>query len=125
MSLKLDSGSRSDAAPNQRRVAKLQASLTEILQKMSELKRELFADGEREFSQVDVEQWPRGLAKAIAVVRQEPEQLSEAAGIKFVKTYDDLDWLLGAVVTVASSGRPFALVRHLGSPSPGTQIWGH
>jgi hypothetical protein len=61
------------------------------------------------------------LTKSIAVLRLNPEELSERIGIPFQVAHDDLDILDWARV-IGVSGRPYALVRHRHTPEPGTQI---
>ena len=40
----------------------------------------------------------------------------------FAESHDDLDRFLGALIQ-AEDGKVFALVRHLGAPEKGTEIW--
>ena len=61
------------------------------------------------------------LTKAVAVLRLNPEELSERIGIHFQTAHDDLDMLDWARV-IGLSGKPYALVRHRHAPEPGTQI---
>src|SRR5688572_29206948 len=61
------------------------------------------------------------LTKPVAVLRLNPEELSERIGIRFQAAHDDLDMLDWARV-IGLSGRPYALVHHRHSPEPGTQI---
>ena len=61
------------------------------------------------------------LTKSVAVLRLNPEELSQRIGIPFQVAHDDLDVLDWARV-IGGSGRPYALVRHRHSPEPGTQI---
>ena len=57
------------------------------------------------------------LGQAIAVIRFEPKQLKQKLHLKFEHDHDDLDY-----VQVARLGPAVSLVRHQGSPSPGTEI---
>ena len=61
------------------------------------------------------------LTKPVAVLRLNPEELSQRIGIRFQAAHDDLDMLDWARV-IGLSGRPYALVHHRHSPDPGTQI---
>jgi len=61
------------------------------------------------------------LTKSVAVLRLNPDELSERIGVPFRAAHDDLDLLDWARV-IGLSGRPFALVRHRHAPEPGTQI---
>lgn len=61
------------------------------------------------------------LTKSVAVLRLNPEELSERIGISFQTAHDDLDILDWARV-IGLSGRPYALVRHRHTPEPGTQV---
>ena len=58
----------------------------------------------------------------IATIAQEPEELRQKVGLEFRRTHDDLDELLEAAI-FGESGRVFGLVKHLNSPTPGTQIY--
>ena len=78
----------------------------------------------RKLSQQDLDHWPRGLAHPIALVGLEPRELEERCGLRFSESFDDLDRIAGAIVET-EDGRTFALVRHLGAATPGTEIWTH
>ena len=74
-----------------------------------------------QIKQVHLGEVTRGLAKPIATIRLEPEDISRKFGVKFESTKDDLDELKAALIH-SNSGRQFALVRHQHQPNPGTDI---
>ena len=61
------------------------------------------------------------LTRPVAVLRMNPEELSERIGIRFHTAHDDLDVLDWAQV-VGLSGKAYALVHHRHSPKPGTEV---
>src|SRR5438552_3020172 len=63
----------------------------------------------------------RDSLRTIAVLRMEPGDLSERFGLRFDSGADDLGESLGALVQTAS-GRQFALMRYLDSPTQGTEV---
>lgn len=67
-------------------------------------------------------EWGSDLGNPIALLKLEPEELGGTPPrLDFVRGHDDLDTVLVAVVR-APSGRNYTLVRHLNSPSPGTEV---
>ena len=72
-------------------------------------------------TQIPLHRMMRGLAKPIATIRLEPQDISSRSGIQFEPAADDLDELEAAVLR-SKSGRQFALVRHRHQPNPGTDI---
>jgi hypothetical protein len=76
----------------------------------------------RNFRQIQLADWPRGLEQAIAVVAFEPSEIAARCGLRFERSEDDLDVLDGALIGTAS-GKQFALVRHRGATAPGTELW--
>src|SRR5262245_50235550 len=59
----------------------------------------------------------RSIGTPIALVRLEPQQLTARSSLKFEDSHDDLDY-----VRVAWVDDNTALVRHIGAPTPGTEI---
>jgi uncharacterized protein YjbI with pentapeptide repeats len=57
----------------------------------------------------------------VAMIRQEPHELSKLNELEFKKSHDDLDYLTFAILSLPS-GNKVALVRHQNSPEPGTEI---
>jgi hypothetical protein len=57
----------------------------------------------------------------VAMFDREPHDLSENTDLVFRSGYDDLDYLDFAMLTLPS-GRDVTLVRHQGSPQPGTEL---
>jgi len=73
------------------------------------------------FRQLPLRQMMRGLARPIATIRLEPNDISKKIGIHFEAARDDLDELQAAVIRT-NSGRQFAFVRHRHQPGLGTDI---
>jgi hypothetical protein len=65
--------------------------------------------------------WPSGDAKPVAVLKAEPDELTERLNIKFTDGRDDLDFFREAAVRL-ESGRLLLLVRYQNAPIPGTQV---
>lgn len=76
------------------------------------------------FPQIGTDPWPHGLCQAIAVLSAEPNDLHHSLGIEFTDSHDGLDYTRSAIVQLPSEAE-VALVRHQGSPSPGTEVWVH
>ncbi len=57
----------------------------------------------------------------VAVVQQEYTEIDRTKTIDFQKSYDDLDYLVFAILPLASGNR-VVLLRHEHSPNPGTEI---
>ena len=57
----------------------------------------------------------------IAVLKSEPPALEERLGVRFQETFDGLDQLKISVLRLPS-GRAVSLLRHKGSPTPGTLV---
>jgi uncharacterized protein YjbI with pentapeptide repeats len=57
----------------------------------------------------------------VAVIRREPDEISQSNKLEFQESYDDLDYLVYAVFPLPS-GNKVSLVRHLRSPEPGMEI---
>jgi hypothetical protein len=57
----------------------------------------------------------------VAMLKQEPHDLQTNNGLVFRSGYDDLDYLDFAMLTLPS-GHDVTLVRHQGSPQPGTEL---
>lgn len=74
-----------------------------------------------EFKQVDLSLRRRGLAKPIAALKIEPDELSQRFGITFEDHSDDLGELKAALIETRD-GRQFGFLRHTHCPSPGTQV---
>ena len=73
------------------------------------------------FTQVTKGRWPTGIDKPIAVLRAEPDELSERYGLRFHAGSDDLDRFQEAALRLGS-GRPVLLYRYERSPSAGTTV---
>jgi hypothetical protein len=74
-----------------------------------------------EFVGLPLEAMEHGLAKPIARIQLDPDQLSKRLGIRFVRSQDHLDDLDAALIST-QSGRQFALIHHEHQPLPGTDI---
>jgi hypothetical protein len=57
----------------------------------------------------------------VAMFKQEPHDFQANNGLIFRPGYDDLDYLDFAMLTLPS-GHDVTLVRHKGSPQPGTEL---
>ena len=57
----------------------------------------------------------------VAIIRQEPNEISSLNKLEFRKSFDDLDYLVFATLSLPS-GHKVALVRHKNSPGSGTEI---
>lgn len=75
------------------------------------------------FEQVELSNWQTGVDRPIAVVGIDPAALAERCGIRFTRSYDDLDYFDGALIHT-QSGKQFALVRYVHAPEAGTDVWG-
>lgn len=69
----------------------------------------------------DAGAWPRGLSRVAAIIDLEPDELARRVGIRFFDGHDELDFFRAALLEV--HGAPCALIRHLRSPTPGTEVW--
>jgi len=57
----------------------------------------------------------------VAMIRQEPSEISELSELEFKESYDDLDYLTFAILSLPSNNK-VALVRHQHPPKAGTEI---
>ncbi len=57
----------------------------------------------------------------VAIIRQEPAEITRLNKLEFRQSFDDLDYLVFATLSLPS-GNKVALVRHENSPSSGTEI---
>jgi hypothetical protein len=57
----------------------------------------------------------------VATIRQEPVEISKSNNLEFQESYDDLDYLVFATLSLPF-GCQVSLVRHLNSPEPGIEI---
>lgn len=65
--------------------------------------------------------WRPGRFRSLGMLRQSPEELQAKLRIQFSEGYDNLDSLSYAILKTAD-GKWFTLLRHRGSPAPGTEI---
>jgi hypothetical protein len=73
------------------------------------------------FEQVEPTPWPSGYGDAIAVVRVQPDHFSRVFGLNFFSGCDNLDDYKAGAIRLRS-GRMLGLLRHVGSPDPGTEV---
>jgi hypothetical protein len=59
--------------------------------------------------------------KLVAIVNREPAEITTLNKLEFRPSYDDLDYLVFATLSLPSGDR-LGLIRHDNSPSPGTEI---
>ncbi len=59
--------------------------------------------------------------KLVAMIRQEPSKVTMLSQVEFTESFDDLDYLTFAILTLPSQNR-VSLVRHQNSPQSGTEI---
>lgn len=59
--------------------------------------------------------------KLVAIIRQEPSEIKKSNRVTFKQSFDDLDYLIFARLSLPS-GNKIALVRHKNSPASGTEI---
>ena len=59
--------------------------------------------------------------KLVAMIRQEPAEIMAINKLEFRSSFDDLDYLVFATLTLPSGDR-LGLIRHENSPTPGTEI---
>ncbi len=57
----------------------------------------------------------------VAIIRQEPAEITRLNKLEFRQSFDDLDYLVFATLSLPS-GNKVALVRHENSPASGTEI---
>ncbi|WP_404788964.1 tetratricopeptide repeat protein [Altericista sp. CCNU0014] len=57
----------------------------------------------------------------VAVLRMEPDELTSTGVLSFREGFDDLDYLVFAMLSLPS-GREVTLVRHANAPNPGTEV---
>jgi hypothetical protein len=57
----------------------------------------------------------------VAIIRQEPAEITRFNRLEFRPSFDDLDYLIFATLSLPSGDR-IGLIRHQNSPSPGTEI---
>jgi len=70
--------------------------------------------------QLDVD-WIPGNMQTLCVLSRNPEELTRDLGIRFNRSYDNLDYLKYAVIET-TLGRIFGLVRHENNPRRGTEL---
>jgi hypothetical protein len=58
----------------------------------------------------------------VAVLSQEPDELTKQVSIQFSEGFDDLDYITFAAFSLPS-GSSVALVRHQNSPKPGIEVY--
>ena len=59
--------------------------------------------------------------KLVAIVNREPAEIAAVNHLEFRPSFDDLDYLVFATLSLPSGAR-LGLIRHENSPSPGTEI---
>ena len=59
--------------------------------------------------------------KLVAMIRQEPAEIMATNKLEFCSSFDDLDYLVFATLTLPSGDR-LGLIRHENSPAPGIEI---
>jgi hypothetical protein len=59
--------------------------------------------------------------KLVAIVNREPAEITKVNKLEFRPSFDDLDYLVFATLSLPSGDR-LGLIRHDNSPSPGTEI---
>jgi hypothetical protein len=59
--------------------------------------------------------------KLVAIVNREPAEITKVNKLEFSPSFDDLDYLVFATLSLPSGDR-LGLIRHDNSPSPGTEI---
>ena len=59
--------------------------------------------------------------KLVAMIRQEPTAIEATNKLEFRPSFDDLDYLVFATLSLPSGDR-IGLIRHDNSPTPGTEI---
>jgi hypothetical protein len=57
----------------------------------------------------------------VAIIRQEPAEITKLTQVEFRPSFDDLDYLIFATLSLPSGDR-IGLIRHQNSPSVGTEI---
>jgi hypothetical protein len=73
------------------------------------------------FTQTESTPWSSGHGEAAAVIALSPDALASRYGLRFSGGSDNLDAYEAAAIRLAS-GRRVGLLRHRGSPSPGTEL---
>lgn len=71
--------------------------------------------------QCDLDKWPSGNDRSIAVLQMEPSDLESRFGLRFVEDVDDLDFFSEAALQLPS-GRRLLLIRYRRNSSPGTEV---
>jgi hypothetical protein len=57
----------------------------------------------------------------VAMIRQEPAEISKVKNLEFKESYDNLDYLVYSILPL-TGGEQVSLIRHKYSPDPGTEI---
>lgn len=73
------------------------------------------------FVQVEPTELQNRYVDVIAVTRVQPDLFSRAFGLTFFDGFDNLDAYTAALIRLRS-GRIVGLVRHAGTPGPGTEV---
>jgi hypothetical protein len=74
-----------------------------------------------QYDQLSLDKWPDDLTCYLAVLKQEPLQISAHAGVIFSESFDNLDYFTGAILRLPN-GVCVSLTRHKNSPETGTVI---
>jgi hypothetical protein len=73
------------------------------------------------FEQVHTGRWPSGADKTIAIIKYEPEDLTERSGVRFTAGSDESDEFVEAGLRLPS-GRPILLMRYAHDSFRGTAV---
>jgi hypothetical protein len=74
------------------------------------------------YQQIQPEPWPSGYGEVIALIEPSPEWLSAQYGLSFFEGTDNLDDYRAAAIQL-SSGRIVGILRHVGAPYQGTEVY--
>lgn len=72
-------------------------------------------------SRISIDEWPRNLTIAVAILKQNIEDLENGKSVFLEESSDDLDHFKAAVV--CANGAVFGLKQYRGTPFPGAEVW--